>query len=63
VFTVAHVGISYTPNALLFLVVFVFPLGLFGGYLMRRTDSALAPVIFHAGADLPIYLSFLSFVT
>jgi membrane protease YdiL (CAAX protease family) len=63
VFTVAHIGISYTPNALLFLVVFVFPLGLFGGYLMRRTDSVLAPVTFHAGADLPIYLSFLSFVT
>jgi hypothetical protein len=63
VFTVAHIGISYTPNAILFLVVFVFPLGLFGGYLMRRTDSVLAPVTFHAGADLPIYLSFLSFVS
>lgn len=48
---------------LLFLIVFVFPLGLFGGYLMRKTDSVLAPAIFHAGADIPIYLSFLTFVT
>lgn len=63
VFTVAHLGISYTANVMLFLVVFVFPLGLFGGYLMRKTDSVLAPAIFHAGADIPIYLSFLSFVT
>ncbi|HLI65995.1 MAG TPA: CPBP family intramembrane glutamic endopeptidase [Caulobacteraceae bacterium] len=62
VFTVAHVGISYTPNALLFMVLFVAPLGLFGGFLMRRTDSVIAPTIFHAAADLPIYLSFLSFV-
>ncbi|HXQ17168.1 MAG TPA: CPBP family intramembrane glutamic endopeptidase, partial [Caulobacteraceae bacterium] len=47
VFTIAHVGVTYTPNALLFLIVFVFPLGLFMGYLMRRTDSVIAPVIFH----------------
>ncbi|HXQ11612.1 MAG TPA: CPBP family intramembrane glutamic endopeptidase [Caulobacteraceae bacterium] len=63
VFTIAHVGISYTTNVILFLILFVFPLGLFCGYLMRRTDSVLAPAIFHAGADIPIYLSFLSFVT
>jgi membrane protease YdiL (CAAX protease family) len=63
VFTVAHVGIGYTANAILFLIVFVFPLGLFCGFLMRRTDSVLAPTIFHAASDLPIYLSFLSFVT
>jgi hypothetical protein len=63
VFTVAHVGIGYTVNSILFLIVFVFPLGLFCGFLMRRTDSVLAPTIFHAAADLPIYLSFLSFVT
>lgn len=63
VFTVAHIGISYTPNALMFMALFVFPIGLFCGFLMRRTDSVLAPTLFHAGADLPIYLSFLSFVT
>jgi hypothetical protein len=63
VFTIAHIGISYTANTILFLILFVFPLGFFCGYLMRRTDSVVAPAIFHAGADLPIYLSFLSFVT
>jgi len=62
-FTVAHAGVTYTPNALIFLFLFVFPLGLFTGYLMRKTDSVLAPAVFHAGVDIPIYLAFLTFVT
>jgi membrane protease YdiL (CAAX protease family) len=63
IFTVAHAGVTYTPAALIFLVVFVFPLGLITGYLMRTTRGILAPVILHAGTDIPIYLAFLSYVS
>ena len=63
VFSVAHVGITYTPTALLFIVAVVFPLGLIAGYLMRATNGILAPVIFHAGLDVAIYLAFLSYAS
>ncbi len=62
VFAIAHIGVTYTPSDLLFIVLYVFPLGLFTGYLMRTTDSVIAPTILHAGADIPIYLAFLSYV-
>ncbi|MGN6813008.1 MAG: lysostaphin resistance A-like protein, partial [Thermomicrobiales bacterium] len=61
-FAIAHVGISYTPAALFFIVVLVFPLGLAAGYLMRATNGITVPVIFHAALDLAIYLAFLSYV-
>jgi membrane protease YdiL (CAAX protease family) len=63
IFTIAHAGITYTPIALIFLIVIVFPLGLMTGYLMRTTRGILAPLILHAGTDIPIYLAFLSYVT
>ena len=63
VFSIAHAGITYTPTALLFIVAWVFPLGLVTGYLMRKTNGILAPGIFHAGLDLAIYVAFLSYVT
>lgn len=63
VFSFAHAGVTYTPSALLFIVVSVFPLGLIAAYLMRRSDGLLAPVIFHAAVDIPIYLAFLTFVS
>jgi membrane protease YdiL (CAAX protease family) len=63
VFAVAHAGVGYTPITLIFLAVFVFPLGLLCGYLMRSSDGVVAPALFHAGADLPIYLAFLTFVS
>lgn len=63
IFMIAHIGITYTPLTLIFLILFVFPLGLFAGYLMRKTNGVLAPAIFHAGSDIPIYLAFLTYVT
>jgi len=63
VFAYAHAGVGYTPDALLFILVAVFPLGLIGGYLMRRSDGVVAPALFHAGLDIPIYLAFLTFVS
>ena len=60
IFALAHVGVSYTPFALLFIVLIVFPLGLLTGYLMRSSRGIVAGSLFHAGADIPIYLAFLS---
>jgi membrane protease YdiL (CAAX protease family) len=63
IFSIAHAGVTYTPIALLFIVVIVFPLGLFAGYLMRTTNGVIVPAIFHAAVDIPIYLAFLSYVS
>lgn len=63
IFSVAHAGITYTPSAILFIVALIFPLGLFFGYLMRATNGILTPGLFHAGVDLAIYITFLSYVT
>lgn len=63
VFASAHVGISYTPNFLLFAVLLIFPLGLFGGYLMRATNSVITPGIVHGALDMGIYLAFLSYAS
>ncbi|HET9646953.1 MAG TPA: CPBP family intramembrane glutamic endopeptidase [Microlunatus sp.] len=62
IFAIAHAGVVYTPIAFVFLFVVAFPLGLIAGFLMRRTRGMLAPVIFHAGLDIPIYFAFLSYV-
>jgi len=63
VFAFAHAGVTYTPNALVFILVSVFPLGLIAGYLMRSSNGVIAPAIFHAGVDIPIYLAFLTYVS
>jgi uncharacterized protein len=63
VFASAHVGVTYTPNFLLFVVLLIVPLGLFGGYLMRATNSVITPGIFHGALDMGIYLAFLSYAT
>jgi membrane protease YdiL (CAAX protease family) len=62
-FAIAHAAVSYTPIGFVFLFVVAFPVGLVAGYLMRRTRGLLAPVIFHAGLDIAIYLAFLSYVS
>ena len=62
IFALAHVGVSYTPFALLFIALIVFPLGLLFGYLMRSSNGIIASTLFHAGADIPIYLAFLSYI-
>ncbi len=63
IFSAFHAGITYTPNALLFIVVYVFPLGLITGYLMRATRSVITPGIFHGALDMGIYLAFLSYAS
>jgi membrane protease YdiL (CAAX protease family) len=63
VFSIAHAGVTYTPSALVFIVLLVFPIGLAAGYLMRASSGVLVPAVFHAGLDLAIYLPFLSYAT
>lgn len=63
VFAYAHVGVTYTPSALLFIIATVFPLGLLAGYVMHRSDGIVAPAILHAALDIAIYLAFLTAVS
>jgi membrane protease YdiL (CAAX protease family) len=60
IFSAAHAGITYSPSLLLFIVLYVFPLGLATGYLMRATKGILVPGIFHGTLDMAIYLGFLA---
>jgi uncharacterized protein len=62
IFASWHLGITYTPFVLVFVLFVTFPLGLLAGYLTRSSGSILPSWLFHAGADIPIYLGFLSYV-
>ncbi|MGB2983540.1 MAG: CPBP family intramembrane glutamic endopeptidase [Candidatus Bipolaricaulia bacterium] len=61
VFTVVHVGATYLSKAerVRFLVI-LFPLGLAWGTCMHFTDSIIASMLFHAGADLMIINGFIA---
>jgi membrane protease YdiL (CAAX protease family) len=63
VFASWHLGVTYTPFVLVFVLFVTFPLGLLAGYLTRSSGSILPSWLFHAGADIPIYLGFLSYVS
>jgi membrane protease YdiL (CAAX protease family) len=63
VFAIAHLGVTYTPSAIVFALISAFPLGLISAYLMRKTNGVLTPVIIHAGFDIAIYWAFLTFVS
>ncbi|HEV2449981.1 MAG TPA: CPBP family intramembrane glutamic endopeptidase [Thermoplasmata archaeon] len=63
VFAIAHLGVTYTPSAIFFILVAVFPLGLVTAFLMRRTDGIVTPAVLHAGFDVPVYWSFLTYVS
>jgi membrane protease YdiL (CAAX protease family) len=58
-FALHHSGVSYTPDALMFLAILL-PLALAWGYLMQKTDSLWGSVLFHAGMDIPIVLGIFS---
>jgi membrane protease YdiL (CAAX protease family) len=52
-FTLAHVGVTYTPEIAPFLAVLIV-LALVWGYVIQKTDALWGSVLFHAGADLLI---------
>ena len=53
VFTFMHMGVHFTASLPVFLMI-VFLLGLLCGWIMQRTESLLAPALFHAGLDMLI---------
>src|SRR5579859_2468435 len=62
IFTSFHVQVQYSRSLPLFLAIALIQ-GLILGYLMQKSESLLAPVIFHAGIDIPIFLVYLSYVS
>jgi|GEM_PF-829732 len=61
IFASFHVGVTYSWNLPLFLVIALVQ-GLILGYLMQKSSSLFASVLFHAGLDIPIFLVYLSHV-
>jgi len=58
--SVAGIGLTqYTPYISV-LVVATFVLGLVLGYAMLKTDSIIAPILIHAGTDIPIFIGIFS---
>lgn len=54
-FVFHHVGVSYTNDALMFLM-YLIPLAFLWGYLILKTDSLIASVLFHAATDISVIL-------
>ena len=50
VFMLAHLEVTYTQDLLFFLVL-VFVLAVVWSWLIQRTDSLIASILFHAGGD------------
>lgn len=61
VFASFHVQVTYSASLPIFLVI-ALVLGLILGYLMQKSGSLLAPLLFHAGSDIPIFLVYLSYL-
>jgi len=59
IFASAHLGETYSPVILIFLVI-VFLLGLAYGAIIQKTNSLLGSVLFHAGSDIPVILGIFS---
>jgi membrane protease YdiL (CAAX protease family) len=59
IFTLPHIGEVYSTAFPVFLCI-VFLLGLGFGVVMQKTDSLLASVLFHAGADISVILGIFS---
>ena len=62
IFTSFHVQVQYSRSLPIFLAIALIQ-GLILGYMMQKSRSILAPAIFHAGTDIPIYLVYLSYVS
>ncbi len=62
IFASFHVQVQYSRSLPIFLAVALIQ-GLVLGYLMQKSGSILAPAVFHAGTDIPIYLAYLSYAS
>jgi len=59
IFTLAHIGETYSPIMILFLFI-VFLLGLAFGAVIQKTNSLIGAILFHAGTDIPVILGIFS---
>ena len=59
IFTLAHIGETYSPIMILFLFI-VFLLGLAFGAVIQKTNSLIGSILFHAGTDIPVILGIFS---
>jgi len=59
IYSLIHFGVVYTSENLMFLVVTFF-LGLLYGFMIRKTDSLLSSILFHAGTDIFIIIGVFS---
>ena len=62
IFASFHVAVTYSRSLPLFLGIALIQ-GLILGYLMQKSGSLLASVVFHAGMDIPIFLVYLSYAS
>ena len=62
IFASFHVQVQYSRSLPIFLAVALIQ-GLVLGYLMQKSGSLLAPAVFQAGTDIPIYLVYLSYAS
>jgi membrane protease YdiL (CAAX protease family) len=60
IFASFHVQVQYSRSLPIFLAIALIQ-GLVLGFLMQKSRSILAPAIFHAGTDIPIFLVYLSY--
>jgi membrane protease YdiL (CAAX protease family) len=58
-FAMLHIGVDYSQNTLLLLVLLV-PLGLLLGYVTQKARSILGPWLIHASVDIAVVLSLFS---
>jgi len=57
-FTLTHAGAVYLdPEQIPFFLATLFPLALLWAYLMHKTDSIWGSMLFHAGADVFLFLA------
>ena len=59
IFTGLHLFASYTSDQYLFIAI-LFPLALLWGFIIQKTNSLFASILFHAGMDIPIILGVFS---
>ena len=62
IFASFHVQVQYSRSLPIFLAIALIQ-GLILGFLMQKSRSILAPAIFHAGTDIPIFLVYLSYAS
>jgi membrane protease YdiL (CAAX protease family) len=55
IFSIAHIQVTYVTHMVGFIII-VFILGLLLGHYMKKTNSIIAPMLIHAGADMMMIL-------